>query len=207
MTGKLGNLIACALMAVACFGLAAEPVAAQFGRLLPRDVRNVTSDAVDDDNCEGDQKSSVGSRVLGGILGRSARRAQSRSGINRWAPVPSVGDQLNESIACQLNPEEQVQAADATLRATRSVALEGEEQDADTRPEIGSSASWTSETREGVSGTSTVTARENTGGGGGSGELDCIVVTDIIIVEGEETRANKRMCRPPGTRRYSIVEA
>lgn len=209
MTAKLGILgksVTCMLMAVACLGLAAEPVAAQFGRLLPRDVRNVTNDAVNENGCAGDEKSSVGSRVLGGIMGRTTRRAQRRSGINRWAPVPDVGDQLDESIACRLNPEEQVQAADATLRATRSVIVEGEEEEADTRPEIGSSASWTSETREDVSGTSTVTSRDNVGGGGGAGDLDCITVTDVIIVKGEETTANKRMCRPPGSRRYSIVE-
>jgi len=37
------------------------------------------------------------------------------------------------------------------------------------------------------------------------GELDCITVTDVVIVRGEETKADKRMCRPPGSRRYSIV--
>jgi hypothetical protein len=67
-------------------------------------------------------------------------------------------------------------------------------------PQVGSTASWQSETRDDVSGTSTVTAREET-----EGELDCITVTDVIIVRGEETKADKRMCRPPGSRRYSIV--
>jgi hypothetical protein len=37
------------------------------------------------------------------------------------------------------------------------------------------------------------------------GELDCITVTDIVIIEGEETRAEKRMCRAPGSARYSII--
>jgi hypothetical protein len=97
-----------------------------------------------------------------------------------------------------LDPEEQAQAADATLRATRSDQYAGEGEEG--APQVGSTASWQSETREDVSGTSTVTGREQT-----EGELDCITVTDVIIVRGEETRADKRMCRPPGSRRYSIV--
>ena len=61
-----------------------------------------------------------------------------------------------------------------------------------------------------VSGTSTVTARENPGRGRGIGQgngggNDCITVTDVIIVEGEETRADKRMCRLAGSPRYTIV--
>lgn len=67
-------------------------------------------------------------------------------------------------------------------------------------PEVGASASWTSATRENVSGTSTVTSRD-----GSSGDLDCITVTDVVIIEGEETRAEKRMCRAPGSARYSII--
>jgi hypothetical protein len=35
--------------------------------------------------------------------------------------------------------------------------------------------------------------------------LECITVTDVIIVKGEETTANKRMCRPPGSARYVLV--
>jgi hypothetical protein len=51
-----------------------------------------------------------------------------------------------------------------------------------------------------VSGTSTVTRRERA-----KGDVDCITVTDVVIVQGEETRAEKRMCRAPGSARYSII--
>ena len=33
----------------------------------------------------------------------------------------------------------------------------------------------------------------------------CVTVSDVIIVNGEETTANKRMCRAPGAARYSLM--
>lgn len=178
----------------------ATPAAAQFGGLIPRDAQNVLNDAQATDACGNKKKSSAGSRVLGGVLGRSARNAAGQAGISSWVPISEVTDQLTTSIACRLDPEEQKQAAEATLRATRS-----EEGEADGKPAppppVGSSATWQSETRDGVSGTSTVTARDTAGASG----LDCITVTDVVIVKGEETTADKRMCRPPGSRRYSLV--
>ena len=35
--------------------------------------------------------------------------------------------------------------------------------------------------------------------------LQCITVSDVIIVSGEETRADKRMCRRPPAARYAIA--
>lgn len=191
---------------LAVAAMTAAPAQAQFGGLLPRDVRNVVDDArASDEGCaEEGEKKSAGSRILGGIFGRTARRAGNETGLSQYAPVGEFSDQISTEIACKLDPEEQKLAADATLRATRSVLPDGEDGDeqdpVESRPAIGSSASWKSETRNGVSGTSTVTSREDTGS-----DLDCITVTDVIIVNGEETKANKRMCRPPGSRRYSIV--
>ena len=201
MTNRVRNSMVWALTALAVTGIVAAPVQAQFGSLIPRDVKNVTEDAVDVDACGNEKKSSAGNRILGGILGRTARSAASKSGAGQFVPLPDFNDQISKEIACKLDPEEQKQAAEATLAATRSIASEDEVEGEDTRPQIGSSSAWKSETREGVSGTSTVTARETPE----DSELDCIVVSDVIIVNGEETKANKRMCRPPGTRRYSIV--
>lgn len=178
----------------------ATPAAAQFGGLVPRDVRNVLSDAQATDACGNKKKSSVGSRVLGGVLGRSARNAAGQAGISSWVPISEVTDQLTTSIACRLDPEEQKLAAEATLRATRSEEGEAGSKPAPPPP-VGSTASWQSQTREGVSGTSTVTARDTAAGTG----MDCITVTDVVIIKGEETTAEKRMCRPPGSRRYSLV--
>jgi len=101
-----------------------------------------------------------------------------------------VADTLTNAIACRLDPEEQKQAAAATIEATRGA----EGGDADrrrwVRPPRGRS-----ETRENVSGTSTVVARNDNDKGG----MQCITVSDVIIVNGEETTADKRMCRRPGS--------
>ena len=34
---------------------------------------------------------------------------------------------------------------------------------------------------------------------------DCMTVTDVVIVDGQETRAPKRMCRRPPSNRYVRV--
>ena len=91
------------------------------------------------------------------------------------------------------HPEKQKQAAEATLEVTRT----GEDT---SQPEVGASAQWTSASRENVSGTSTVTSRQAS-----SGSADCITVTDVVIIEGEETRAEKQMCRAPGSARHLIL--
>ena len=62
-------------------------------------------------------------------------------------------------------------------------------------------AAWTSNTREDVSGTSTVVARNDPDSDG----VQCITVSDVIIVSGEETRADKRMCRRPPAVRYALA--
>ncbi len=162
---------------------------AQFRGLFDRGKRGADKAQ----NCEEGKKGDVARGILGGILGGAANDLARSSGVTRFVPVPEFTDQLTTEIACKLTPEEQEQAANATIEATRGA-------DNGSLPDIGSSAAWESTSRENVKGTSTVTGREKT-----SGEVDCITVTDVIIVEGEETRANKRMCRPPGSARYSIV--
>ena len=171
----------------------AAPAPAQFGGILGSRTRNA---ATASDACGPDQqgRSNAGSRIMGSILGGMAGDAARRAGIPYFVPVDEFADQLSGAIACRLDPEEQKQAADATLEATRGSEGDG-------RAEIGASAAWTSETRADVSGRSTVTARDESPADG----LDCIVVTDVIIVQGEETRADKRMCRAPGSARYAIV--
>jgi hypothetical protein len=69
------------------------------------------------------------------------------------------------------------------------------------RGDVGTTATWTSETRANVSGSSTVTAAEPAAGDGDQ----CLTVTDVVIIDGEETRAPKRMCRRPPANRYVRV--
>lgn len=180
-----------AASALALAGLT-MPAQAQFGGLLGGS-RNRSSNS--DDKCA-EANRSTGSRVAGGILGSIAGSAAgSVGGLLTYVPVAALTDTLTHSIACRLDPEEQQQAADATLEATR--AADGSEEGA---PEVGQMAMWTSETREDVSGTSTVVASDGAAADG----LQCITVTDVIIVDGEEARADKRMCRRPPAR-YAIA--
>lgn len=131
---------------------------------------------------------SIGRSILGRAVGDLVGRATGNLGYAaRFVPSAEVADTMTEAIACRLDPQEQQQAADATIEATR-----GEE--------IGSSSSWTSSTRANVRGTSTVAARDD-----GPNGSRCMLVDDIIIVNGEETRAQKRMCRVPPSPRYTLA--
>ncbi len=195
-----GQSIATLAAALAALGMA-MPAHAQFGGFVrdleqaARDSRNQKDEpAPTDQSCEQKASKDVGARLVGGILGRTARDQANRAGISSFVPVSEFSDQISAAIACQLDPQEQEQAANATLTATRADEQTG-------IPRVGTSSSWQSDTREDVTGTSTVSARQETGVEG----LDCITVTDVIIVKGEETRADKRMCRAPGAARYSIV--
>jgi surface antigen len=167
----------------------ALPAEAQFSGILGSGKRGADKA----DACGKGKKGDKGRGVLGGLLGGAVDELARGAGLPSFVPVPDFADQITESIACRLDPEEQKQAAEATLAVTRT-----DEEGA--LPEVGASAEWTSNTRENVSGTSTVTARQAS-----AGNADCITVTDVVIIEGEEARAEKRMCRAPGSARYSIV--
>jgi hypothetical protein len=101
------------------------------------------------------------------------------------ASVLRFGHSLSERVQRQLNCHEQQQAEVATARAINGG--------------VGATSRWTSDTRAHVSGSSTVTARDSSAPGA------CLTVTDVIIVDGEETRAPKRMCRRPPSNRYVRV--
>ncbi|MEM8695920.1 MAG: hypothetical protein AAGE05_07835 [Pseudomonadota bacterium] len=160
--------------------LAAQPVAAfQFGGILG----GRSSSSSDDTNNCNTAGESVGRSVLGGVLGSAARSI----GIPTFVPSTQFADVIATEIACRLDPEEQEKAATATAEATRS-------------GEIGSTATWESESRPGVRGSSTVTGRTEQASGG-----DCLQVTDVIIVEGEETTVPKTMCRVPPSTRYVLA--
>ncbi len=181
--------------AIAACAMAASATAAhaQFRGMFD-DARSGAQAA---EGCETNEKGDAARGIIGGLLGGAARRTASRAGLGSFVPVSEFSNELTKEIACKLDEQEQEQAANATLEATR-----GESEDE--LPAIGQSASWTSSTRRDVRGTSTITARENLDGDDGD-SADCIMVTDVVIIEGEETRANKRMCRPPGSARYSLV--
>ena len=124
-------------------------------------------------------------RVIGGILGSVAGGVAGDSVGTALAALP-VGAVIGDVIARMLNCDEQEQAAVATERAVAGG--------------VGTTETWTSETRPNVTGSSTVLATET-----GPDGNECLTVTDVVIVDGEETRAPKRMCRQPPSNRFVRV--
>ena len=140
-------------------------------------------------NCEQQQSDSGSRSVRRGILGGIARGALSRFGGTAGSLATSylpVGELLDEAISSLLDCREQQKAAGATQQVVEQAERGG----------VGTTASWESETRPGVRGSSTVTAQQSDG---------CMTVTDVVIVDGEETRAPKQMCRRPPSNRYVRV--
>lgn len=128
-----------------------------------------------------------GRRRGGGVLGALGRGALGRFGGGAANIIMPMGSMLGDAIMNMLDCREQEQAATATETAVRG-------------GNVGDSATWQSETRPGVTGTSTVTAVSNNSASG-----ECMTVTDVVIVDGEETSAPKQMCRRPPSNRYVRV--
>ena len=178
--------------------LTAQTAHAQFGSIFRDAMRGATkpapktaaSDSATDEGCKQAGKaarSGAGGNILGSVLGGAANRTIGRTGIGYYVPVPEFSTILTSAFACKLEPTEQKQAADATITATRG-------------GEVGSTASWSSEARPGVTGSSTVAGKERLADGS-----TCMTVRDVAIVNGEETTVNKRMCRARGASGYTLA--
>jgi len=137
--------------------------------------------------CKQNTKRRRGSSMLGSVLGGMASGALGGrlGGVAAYIPFNTVATLLTDAIACKLDEREQKQAAGATEEAVRGG--------------VGTKSTWTSSSRQGVSGSSTVLAQTQTAGGG-----TCMDVNDVIIVNGEETTVSKRMCRAPGSSGYTL---
>ena len=125
--------------------------------------------------------------VVGGVAGGLLGRGNTLQRIATVALAAPVGALIGDAIASHLDCHEQRQAA----AATEQVVERG----------VGATETWTSDTRPGVTGSSTVTAAAIPADDGNP----CVTVTDVIIVDGQETRAPKRMCRRPPTNRFVRV--
>lgn len=165
---------------------AKKPAAGDKPATTTTTTTTATSTAADA-GCTQAAKASRGSNILGSVLGGAARRTVGRSGIGYYVPVPEFSDTLTAAFACKLEPTEQKKAAEATKTATRGET-------------VGASSSWTSEARENVSGSSTVTGKERLADG-----TRCMTVRDSAFVNGEETTISKRMCRAPGATGYTLA--
>lgn len=124
--------------------------------------------------------------MFGGIMGGLANSVLGRAGVPSSVAGVSlpVGSLLSDAIISLLDCKEQQQAANATNEAIRGG--------------VGTESSWQSESRPNVSGKSIVTADEILADGG-----NCLTVTDVVIVDGEETTVPKRMCRAKGASGYA----
>lgn len=133
------------------------------------------------------QRRNEGRRQAGNAIGGIARGILGRvgGGAANVVMMP-MSSMLGDAIMNMLDCREQEQAATATETAVRG-------------GNVGDSATWQSDSRPGVTGTSTVTAVNTTPGD------DCMTVTDVVIVDGQETSAPKRMCRRPPNNRYMRV--
>lgn len=125
--------------------------------------------------------------LFGGIAGGLAGGFLGRSGMGSVAMIAlPVGSMLSDAIIKLLDCKEQQQAAKATDDAIRGG--------------VGSEVAWKSESRPNVTGKSKVTASQQLADGG-----QCMTVTDVVIVDGEETTVPKRMCRAKGASGYARV--
>ena len=191
MRNKIGGFYSKLILGTVIAALAVPaPASAQFGSLFKKrsSAQQESSDNSNSDDCTTDPGKSIGKSILGNMIGDFTRRATRNMGVvGSYIPRAEVADTLTNSIACRLDQDEQLQAAEATRNVTRSEA-------------VGSSAQWKSKTRADVSGSSTATAKTQTADG-----TSCMTITDVIIVDGEETRASKQMCKRRGETRYVVV--
>jgi len=148
--------------------------------------------AVANSRCDNRDQRRRRGRGIGSVLGGAASMFGGRVGgvAGMMTNMLPVGELLGEAIASMLDRCEQQKAAVATQEVVEQAERGG----------VGTTVNWESETRPGVRGSSTVTAvADNTPQG------NCMTVTDIVIVDGEETRAPKQMCRRPPSTRYVRV--
>jgi len=164
--------------------LAAQPAQAQLFGIGKKKSENAPASQTCQQSEAHKQRNSIFGSIAGSIAGSALGSAGAGGGVVGLA-VP-VGTLLSTAIIEKLDCKEQVQAAEATNSAVRGG--------------VGTSSTWTSETRTNVSGTSTVTGENKLADG-----TNCVTVTDVVIVNGEETTALKKMCRKPGESGYALA--
>jgi hypothetical protein len=130
------------------------------------------------------KKSGMFGAIAGGIAGSVVGGWGAPAAVGLLA-LP-VGSLLTDVILRKLDCKEQVKAASATDTAVRGG--------------VGTTSSWESDTRPGVKGSSTVRDQRASADGG-----SCMLITDVVIVDGEETTVDKKMCRKPGGGNYVLA--
>ena len=169
---------------IALATLAAQPVQAQSSDGSKTESASTTTGTQCKTSEAKKRRNSLFGSIASSIAGSALGRAGASSAVVGLA-LP-VGSLLSSEILNKLDCKEQVQAAEATNNAVRGG--------------VGTSSNWTSGTRENVSGSSTVTGENKLADG-----TSCVTVTDVVIVDGEETTALKKMCRKPGESGYALA--
>jgi hypothetical protein len=123
--------------------------------------------------------------VMGSMAGAFLGSAGGVAGTVVSAALPAAS-MLGEELLRMLDCKEQQQAAKATDDAIRGG--------------VGTEVKWTSESRANVTGRSKVTSQQQLADGG-----TCMTVTDVVIVDGQETTVPKKMCRARGASGYAKV--
>lgn len=155
--------------------------------IAPAAASSVQS-TVGERNCQQTPARSIRRSILGGIAGRVIGSNSVSRTVNSWVPAQTM---LTDAFLNLLDCDEQQKAAQATEQVTTQAEAQG----------VGSTVAWRSESRPSVSGSSTVTAVDTTGADG----RRCMTVSDVVIIDGEETAMPKRMCRTPPSTRYARV--
>lgn len=133
------------------------------------------------DTPEKKAKRSMFGSMLGGLAGGVLGSAGGMGGMA--ATLVPVGSIVADELLKLLDCKEQKQAANATNEAIRGG--------------VGTEVKWQSETRQNVSGSSKVTGEQQLADGS-----HCMTVTDVVIIDGEETTVPKRLCRGKGDNGY-----
>jgi hypothetical protein len=137
------------------------------------------------DTAQKKAKRSMFGSMLGSVGGAVLGQFGGTAGAVASAALPAAS-MLGEELLRMLDCKEQQQAAKATDEAIRGG--------------VGTEVAWKSETRANVSGKSKVTSAQQLADGG-----QCVTVSDIVIVDGEETTVPKRMCKGKGANGYAKV--
>jgi surface antigen len=178
--------------------LGAVPAQAQFGgvigglgSLTKKKQADQTALTAQPDCGSPEDKKKKRNAIIGKVAVVAAGSAMGSAARANFAPLLEFANTLTSTIACKLDSTEQKQAATATDDVLKN-------------DKVGQKVDWKSSSRKGVTGTTTITAEAPPPAG--QSKARCMIVQDVVIVDGEETRADKKMCKAPGQSRYTIAQ-
>jgi hypothetical protein len=172
------SLLLATAVTVPSLPLAAQPVAG--ASATPGNAKQCAADTP-----QKKAKRGMFGAMMGSMAGAFLGSAGGVAGTVASAALPAAS-MLGEELLKLLDCKEQQQAAKATDDAIRGG--------------VGTEVKWTSDSRANVTGRSKVTAEQKLADGG-----TCMTVTDVVIVDGEETTVPKRMCRARGASAFARV--